>query len=175
MHTFEQLSSVLKYDPQSGEIVWIKRPANRVFIGKEAGAMKDGYKVIRYGRANYRAHRLAWLLMTGAWPKESIDHINGDRSDNRWSNLREADPSENMWNQRKRSDNASGVKGVRFWSDADAREYAIARLAVRGKVVQRYFSVNKLGRDEAFRLACSAVAEIRNAVHGEFANHAGEA
>ncbi|WP_395444039.1 HNH endonuclease signature motif containing protein [Caulobacter sp. UC70_42] len=58
------------------------------------------------------AHRLAWLLTHGEWPEHEIDHINGDRSDNRLVNLRPATRQQNMINRRMHKSNKLGVKGV---------------------------------------------------------------
>ena len=89
--------------------------------GSLAGSKNErGYVVARVDNRNYRLHRLAWLWMTGAWPKEEIDHINGDRSDNRWCNLREATHSENMRNKGIHPLNTTGVKGV-IWHRETSR------------------------------------------------------
>lgn len=64
----------------------------------------------------YLAHRLAFLYMTGAWPDCDVDHINLDRADNRWGNLRQATRSQNMANGKLRSSNTSGFKGVTWVS-----------------------------------------------------------
>ena len=70
----------------------------------------------------YLAHRLAWFYMTGEWPKE-IDHINGSKVDNRFSNLRVASRAQNEANKRVRRDSFTGIKGV-SWDDARQKWYA---------------------------------------------------
>lgn len=113
--TAERLREVLDYDPETGVFRWRKlrhRPAKDV--GSIAGCPKgDGYWVIMVDRRRYRAHRLAWLYMTGAWPKLDIDHKNGIEDDNRFVNLREATQMQNQRNCRRHRHNTSGFKGVR--------------------------------------------------------------
>lgn len=79
----------------------------------------NGYSGIMFeGRAVY-AHRLAFFLMTGKWPLQQVDHINGDKKDNRWINLREASASQNKANENRRSTNTSGLKGVSWHKKAE--------------------------------------------------------
>lgn len=112
--TAEKLREILIYDPATG---LFRRRASSLGCStkRELGSRPDsgGYAVVVLLGARYRAHRLAWLYMTGEWPL-SVDHINGVRSDNRWSNLREADNKLNTENARRpRSSNVScGVLGV---------------------------------------------------------------
>jgi len=83
--------------------------------GATAGHKRDsGYIVIRVLNTLYKAHRLAVLYMTGAWPKEQVDHINHIRDDNRWVNLREVSGRENSRNQIMSKFNKSGFTGVFF-------------------------------------------------------------
>ena len=83
--------------------------------GREAGSLdKHGYIVMHVGSKHYKAHRLAFLLMTGSLPKGQVDHINGNRSDNRWSNLRDVPKLLNALNQKRHTTNKSGITGVRF-------------------------------------------------------------
>ena len=85
-----RLREILHYDPESGELRWLISPRYRVNIGALAGVLNSrGYRVIKIGGRMYVAHRLAFLWMEGRWPMEEIDHANGDKTDNRWSNLRE--------------------------------------------------------------------------------------
>lgn len=116
-HTLEQVAKKLRYECQTGLIYWTTRPCPNVFPGDVAGTKKsNGYLQICIDGQLYKAHRLAWLLHYGEWPKENIDHINGDRSDNRISNLRDVDQFINMQNQRKGSSrNKSGLLGVSPW------------------------------------------------------------
>ena len=110
--TAEHLREVLSYDPSTGVFTWRKaRP--KVRAGMVAGGDCRGYTVIRIDLVLYQAHRLAWLYVHGRWPKELIDHINGNPSDNRLCNLPEATQSQNMGNARLRKKSKSGFKGVR--------------------------------------------------------------
>lgn len=113
MITQERLKYLLKYDPNSGIFVWIRNTTKSVMIGDKAGSKhyKNGYHSICIDGKRYLAHRLAWLYMTGIWPKDQIDHINGIRDDNRWTNLRTATCSENHQNIDRKT-GKSGYRGV---------------------------------------------------------------
>ncbi|MFY8105622.1 MAG: HNH endonuclease signature motif containing protein [Elstera sp.] len=110
--TQERLKSLLSYDPCSGHFTWLVDRGMMRCKGRRAGTPDDtGYLIIRVDYVIYKAHRLAWFYMTGKWPKEYIDHINGDKADNRWVNLREANPAQNSINSRPRQ-NKTGFPGV---------------------------------------------------------------
>jgi hypothetical protein len=111
-----RLRELLRYDPATGVFIWLINKSNRVEFGTVAGSIVEdrGYRSIRIDGRPYRAHRLAWLWMTGEWPSHGIDHINGIPGDDRWANLRAATQSQNLANMRKSSRNTSGFKGV-FW------------------------------------------------------------
>ena len=86
-------------------------------MGKVAGSPKDGYLEVGIQGVSYRIHRVIWAIATGEWPPEDkdIDHVNGDRADNRWQNLRLATRSENIVNRTAaRADSKTGVRGIRF-------------------------------------------------------------
>lgn len=112
MLTTARLKESLSYDPETGSFTWLIQKARRTKIGSVAGTIWDGYIRIEIDNRSYRAHRLAWLYMTGVWPDEEIDHKNTNRSDNRWSNLRAATHSQNQGNARRRRDNSTGFKSV---------------------------------------------------------------
>lgn len=81
--------------------------------GRTSGiSFRRGYRVIRINRRLYQAGRLAFKLIHGIDPTNEVDHVNGDNSDDRGANLREATREQNNRNQRRRKDNASGFKGV---------------------------------------------------------------
>lgn len=113
--TAARLREVLHYDPAAGVFTWRKSP-RRGWVGKQAGTQTTtGYIAIKIGdNAPLLAHRLAWLYMTGEWPPEQIDHIDGVGTHNWWANLRSADSQLNQANSRKPRNNTSGHKGV-YW------------------------------------------------------------
>jgi hypothetical protein len=128
--TAEGLRAVLSYHPAGGVFTWLVKPSRRVRAGAVAGCIYRGYRRIKVGSRLYPAHRLAWLWMTGAWPAAEIDHINMDRDDNRWCNLREASHSQNQANSCLPTNSRSGFKGV-SWHNRD-HKWA-SRIQVNGK------------------------------------------
>lgn len=109
MITAERLRELLYYNHETGEFRWKTRRRN----GRLAGSLlrvTGYYRVGLDGRA-YLAHRLAWLWMTGTWPKD-IDHVDRNPLNNRWSNLREATQSENNGNMKLDKRNKTGFRGV---------------------------------------------------------------
>ena len=117
----EDIHAKLSYDPHTG--IFTNRRT-----GKRAGTVNgEGYRIIQIKGTNYREHRLAFLFMLGKFPGRSahIDHINKDRADNRWSNLRDTTPRQNQANKC----NSSKYVGV-TWTEQGTW---LARLCVKGK------------------------------------------
>ena len=122
--TAERLREMLKYYPGSGKFMWLKHTSSTGRAYGSAGNINAiGYVRISVDGRSYLAHRLAWLYMTGAWPSELIDHINGDRQDNRFCNLREATVRENQQNIEARA----GSLGT-YWNKKSQRWAAQIRL-----------------------------------------------
>jgi hypothetical protein len=90
--------SLFNYEPETGHFTWkVRRP--KIQIGARAGCLRqDGYREIMVNGSAYREHRLAWLYVTGAWPDFDVDHIDRNRSNNSWANLRQATRSLNCRN-----------------------------------------------------------------------------
>lgn len=112
--TIERLREALHYDPRTGVFTW-RRSTGRARAGDRAGFVCDihGYEFIGLGGIHHRAHRLAWMYMTGAMPENVIDHRDGDRANNRFENLRDVTQAVNAQNIRApRSDNTTGHLGV---------------------------------------------------------------
>lgn len=94
--TAERLRELLHYNPETGEFQRKVHLSNRCRASQQIGNKhSSGYIIINVDGSPYRAHRLAWLYVHGEWPKEQIDHINGERSDNRIANLRDISHLEN--------------------------------------------------------------------------------
>lgn len=117
MITQEELKSQLHYCPDTGIFTRLVANSRRVKVGDIAGCLNDrGYIAIKVDSKLYKAHRLAWLYITGNWPENYIDHINGVKNDNRIGNLRDVTSSENNQNQRKScANNKSGLLGVSWY------------------------------------------------------------
>lgn len=104
--TQEEIKELLKLDEEAGRFYWLKTGSGRD-ASKPAGyKAADGYRSICIKGSHYKEHRLVWLYLTGNWPSDQIDHINGVKDDNRMSNLREATASTNQLYRK--------CKGVKF-------------------------------------------------------------
>jgi hypothetical protein len=117
----ELARSLLDYNPGTGIITWKPRPVlkqqdkgwNSRCAGKTAGnLMKTGYIRLAIANKSYQAHRVAWLMHTGEWPEEEIDHIDHDPANNRISNLRDVSHKQNGRNMSLPRNNTSGVIGI---------------------------------------------------------------
>ena len=136
MITASELRKLLDYDPKTGEFRWLVARSNRI---KKYGIKKGQLTGVTGERPTinidhhvYRASRLAFLWMTGRWPKKLIDHRNRNTRDNRWVNLREATHQQNSANCRSKS--STGFKGVHYDARAKERKY-MARITVRGRTI----------------------------------------
>lgn len=122
MLTQQQAIELLDYDAETGLFTWKPRQNNNKFNATRAGKTcgrthKNGYVDIGINGKKIAAHRLAWLYVKGQWPAE-IDHINGDRADNRLANLRECTHAENCQNYPVKTSNTSGFPGVSWHKGA---------------------------------------------------------
>jgi len=103
----------LSYNTCTGNLEWLNdRAGGKVKSGSVAGSTNGKYKQIKIFGKWYKCHRLVWLLKTGDWPSDQIDHINRDSLDNRFENLRDVSNYTNCLNRKKKS--SSGVVGVTF-------------------------------------------------------------
>lgn len=172
------LHDLLVYDPLAGTFIWKpRRPEhftatekrtpewlclwwNKRFAGQPAGSpTPHGYVVIRIGSIDYRAHRVAWVMTYGCEP-DFIDHINGDRADNRLTNLRSVNHGENTRNAKKRTDNLSGTVGVSYFAPKGTWR---ARINLNGEtLLLGYFKT----KEEAI-----AARKAAEKTHGYHENH----
>jgi hypothetical protein len=121
--TKETVEHFLSYDTNTGKFFWKNPQSNRVQKGEEAGVSADGYLRISVNGKKYQAHRLVWLLFHGCFPTKDIDHIDGNRSNNRIENLREVTRMENLHNRTK-------AKGYTF---CNTRKKYVAQLKINYK------------------------------------------
>lgn len=161
MLTAERLREVLEYVPTTGIFYWKVSRGPSWPAGRPAGCINKviGYCVIRFERKLYFAHRLAWLWMTGEWPKDEIDHRDTDRANNKWANLREATHAENMKNVRRRANNTSGKKGV-YRHQNKWR----ARIRING-------IIHHIGMFDDIERAAAEYNLAATRLHGEFARN----
>ena len=144
-----RIEDQIHYDPVTGVFTW-EASKPRIRKGSRAGGLTErGYRKIRINGKKYFEHRLAFYLVTGEWPTDQVDHINGTTDDNRWINLREASNGQNQWNAKPYS--STGVKGVYKVGD---------KYRVKGHLDQH------LCYTDDFDLACILSTEHREK-HGE--------
>ena len=141
-------------------LIWGNPVARRLKPGDAAGSLYNhGYYLTGVNGVLLLNHRIVWFLETGEQPPEFLDHVNGDKQDNRIENLRPATKRENAYNRGARSDNTSGLKGVHL-----SEGKWVARCQVAGK---RHY----LGYYTTPEEAAEVVTRFREQHHGDFANH----
>lgn len=129
-YMYKRAKERLSYCPDTGLFRWL-RDSKNVKAGDVAGSLDaDGYVVINVNCHPLKAHRLAWFWVNGFIPKETIDHINRVRDDNRIENLREASRLEQRHNVGLSQKNTSGHSGV-FWSKKAGKWQA--QISIKGK------------------------------------------
>jgi hypothetical protein len=143
----ELLPTLLRYEPETGKLFWLERESppqwNAKCANKEAFIYVNtvGYHQGAIFGRGYLAHRVIWALVHGEWPTGEIDHINGNRADNRLINLRSVSHKQNSHNQKLRNTNTSGVCGV-SWVQRDARWYASIHHDGKSKSLGQYKDFN---------------------------------
>lgn len=160
--TPELVRECLHYDPDTGIFTWLKPPRHggKAKVGDVAGTPTLNNRVtIGIFKHRLYAHRLAWFYVHGRWPEKNIDHIDGNPSNNKLSNLREANQHENMQNLSRtpKKSNKSGFVGVSW---CKAKRKWVAAIRIDGKQTQ-------LGRFETAELAHAAYCEAK-AKHHKF-------
>lgn len=155
--THKHLLEIMNYDPDTGVFSWVGKPPKH--SSKIAGSSAhSGYRKICIDSKRYYAHRLAWFFVHGMWPSKYIDHINGDCSDNRISNLREATHAENLRNTGPQRNSVSGIKGVYLHQPNVWR----ARISVGKRAIHLGIFSDKEKAEVAYRVAAKKY-------HGAFA------
>ena len=153
MITVDHVRSILKYDPETGFFTWITHKRRPDLIGKRAGSPTNmGYWAIAIKNQKFLAHRLAWLYMTGSWPSQHIDHKDGNKQNNAFSNLREVSRFENLQNMRKPTKaNKSGYLGVsahqgkwRVQLMAQGKRFRISGIDTPEEAHQKYLELKRL-------------------------------
>lgn len=126
-----ELRNLINYDSSTGEFFWKNIKSKRFKCGDLAGCYrKDGYRVIRTRHGLHLGHRIAWAIVYGEWPDTDIDHIDGNPSNNKISNLRKVTHSQNIINQTAHKDNRLGQAGIKL--NKNGRFYVTVKNKSRG-------------------------------------------
>ena len=111
---FEYVNEYLSYDKETGNL-YQKKKRPKVKVGQLAGGITPyGYRFIQLNGRKYPAHHIVWMFETGAFPSQTLDHIDGNPLNNKFSNLREVTTKQNTENRGKQKNNKTGYKGVSF-------------------------------------------------------------
>lgn len=167
--TQQTLKEYFRYEPLTGNFHRLKLPARsgKLKLEQVAGSVNSqGYINIFILKVCYKAHRLAFLYMLGEIP-EYIDHIDGDKTNNKWDNLRPATKCQNGYNTRRRCDNTTGVKGV-----TERGIYYQAQININKRHYSKLFRVSNFeSKEVALKAASDWLINVRKEHHGQFAKH----
>jgi hypothetical protein len=158
--SFSEVSALIAYNPATGVLTWRSAMHSRTDLSGHPITSLNSYGYIRVRlraggkQFNLMAHRVAWLLHYGHWPKAFVDHVNGSRADNRVTNLREASKSQN-------AQNSNYAKGNYARGVSKKRERFRARIRFQGaEIVLGYFDTEA---------EASAAYEAARKIHHKFA------
>lgn len=162
--THQRVLELLDYEPETGLFHWKSHRTGTAPKGAAAGSLQVNKNGTRYTRicidgTNLSAHRLAWFYVHGAWPKDQIDHADGNGLNNRIGNLREANSFQNAQNRRIKRTNKSGIKGI-SWKKS--RQKWQAQIECNGIAFH-------LGSFATKEEAGQAYADAAARLHGQFA------
>lgn len=157
----KRASSVLRYEPETGEFIWISPPKNHPDLylkpaGSPVSSRKKTYWAIQIDGKKYKRGRLAILFSTGNLP-DVVDHINGDSTDDRISNIRAATVIQNSWNHKTRAKKSSCVMGI--------RQLKNGKFQARISCNKKHISLGTFGSEAD---ANSAYKAARKSYFGEF-------
>lgn len=120
--THERLLELLTYEASTGHFIRNVTTSSKSVVGSRAGTrVTGGYRQINFSGKRVLEHRLAWFYANGTWPPCEVDHINGDRSDNRLANLRLATHQQNNWNRTANGASRQGTKWRAYITTNDGR------------------------------------------------------
>ena len=154
MLTQERLKELFGYCPDTGVFYWTVS-CNRLKPGDKAGSVSSrGYVLIKISGKYYRAHRLAWLYVYGEFPKNEIDHKDGDKTNNRIDNLRECTHAQNHQNRVSMPKSSSKYTGVSWYKNSKKWR---AKIVTNG--VDKYLGLYE-SESEAYKAYCKAKFEL---------------
>ena len=118
--TPQEVRTVFAYTPENGRLLW-NIATCKTQTGDVAGGLANGYMQVKYKQRKYMVHRIIWCYVHGDWPKQMIDHIDGDRSNNRIENLRDVSNAKNQYNRHSlNKNNSTGHMGIMYRKRGDA-------------------------------------------------------
>lgn len=162
--TASEVRNLFLYNEETGDLIW-RRNKNRARAGQVAGYFdKKQYRDVMIDGRNYKAHRLIWVLKTGEWPPDQIDHKDGNPSNNRWDNLRLATNQQNHANRRRNKNNTTGYRHVVYRKDRPKSPWH-ARITVNGRDLY-------CGSFVTPEEAAARVQQVHKEIFGEFSSYA---
>jgi hypothetical protein len=157
MITQDKLKEYLDY--KEGKLFWKKQPSSVISVGSEAGHINlHGYVQIKIFNKRFYAHRIIFFMFNGYFPQE-VDHIDGNKSNNKIENLRASTKSQNNMNSKKRKDNTSGIKGITW--DKHRKKW---KTYLQSNKIRYY-----LGSYVDIEMATQVINEFRKQQHNEYA------